>query len=332
MAKRPTEADLGIAPSEEEIATQSAPAPEETPVVEPEVVPRDDLPEEIAEFTDREIAEGKDKLKHGPDGKFVAKTAADVAKEEANKTAALREARDENKRLMERMTQLLEIQTARETRAAQPKPVEQPAIPDKTVDPLGYIDYMDKRLAGIETERTQTATQRAAADREQAEMDQVLSVARPQYEEAAKADPTIIPTYQALLNSFGQEIMYVNRQNPEFIKDNRGFLEREMRKLENAHIKFAVSNRMNVAEYMKGLADSRGVKAGPAQPAPQQQRSIPERQQQQERHMSLGDAPGGEAPKPIDARTIAKMSNAEFARFAKSMSESDLDALMGGRG
>lgn len=337
MAKRQTEAELGIEITPEEVAEQSIVAPEQPAApIEDEVIPRTD--EEIAEFTDRELAEGKDKVARERDqqtGKFVPKTPAEMAKEEQNKTQALRESREENKRLMERMTTLLEIQQAKELKAAQPAKPEPPAIPDWNVDPIAAGQWTQQQVLAIQKQGDATAQQRDAQQREENEMAQVLNVARPQFEAAKQADPTTAPIYGALLDSFGRELMFVNKNNPEFQRDQRAFMQREMTKLENAHIRHAVATGQNVAEYMRELAASRGLAMGQqpaAQAAPVQQRSIPERQQAQQRHMSLGDAPGGEAPQQVDAKTLAKMSNKEFAAFAKKMSESDLDALMGGRG
>jgi hypothetical protein len=340
MAKRPTESDLDIEVTPEEIAQQNAPP------VDDDIPLADDLPEETGVVepdaqTDREKADAAERAR-SRDGKFVKaeKPVAEVPPPGFVSQAALREAREENKTIMSRLATLLEIQAARYAKANAPK-VEAPVIPDKNVDPLAYMDHIDQRLAKFEQVEQQTVAQRQAQEREQADMAQVLNVARPQYEEAARADPTVPAVYKELLDGFGRELMFINQHNPEFMKDQRGFLQRELTKVENAHIKHAVATGQNVAQYMRALAQSRGVNmtGAPAQQqngqqsAPQQQgRSIEERQQQQTRHISLGDAPGGEAPKTLDAKTLAKMSNKEFAAFAKTMKEEDLDAMMGGRG
>jgi hypothetical protein len=340
MAKRPTESDLDIEVTPEEIAQQNAPP------VDDDIPLADDIPEEtgVAEpeaQTDREKADAAERAR-SRDGKFVRaeKPVAEVPPPGFVSQAALREAREENKTIMSRLATLLEIQAARDAKANAPK-VEAPVIPDKNVDPLAYMDHIDQRLAKFEQVEQQTVAQRQAQEREQADMVQVLNVARPQYEEAARADPTVPAVYKELLDGFGRELMFINQHNPEFMKDQRGFLQRELSKIENAHIKHAVATGQNVAQYMRALAQSRGVNmtGAPAQQQNGQQsapqppaRSIEERQQQQQRHISLGDAPGGEAPKTLDAKTLAKMSNKEFAAFAKTMKEEDLDAMMGGRG
>lgn len=332
--KRPTEADLDIEITPEEIAAQTPAQP-----VDDDIPIGDDTPieEEISELTDREKADAAERAR-APDGKFAKNekpNKAEVPPPGFVSQAALREAREENKTIMSRLTALLEMQAAREAKANAPK-VEAPVIPDKNVDPLAYIDHMDKRLSKFEKAEELTASQRQAAAREQDEMTQVLAVAGPQFQEGTAADPTVAPTYQALLSSIGAEIMFNNRNNPEYIRDQRGFLQRELSKIENAHIKHAVKTGQNVVQYMREFATSRGVQAVGPNATPQngqrQQPSIEQRQAQQQRHTSLTDAPGGEAPRAIDAKTLSKMSDKEFAAFAKKMSDSDLDALMGGRG
>jgi hypothetical protein len=143
-------------------------------------------------------------------------------------------------------------------------------------------------------------------------------------------------------------ISFINGANPEFQRDPRGFLQREMNKLEASHTRWAIQSGQHPAQYMMDLARAKGIQfqqpaqtpqpllqpqpaaAAAAAPAPQPV-PIAQRQEQQQRHMSLGDAPGGQPETKVDAKTIARMSNKEFAAFAQTMKESDLDALMGGR-
>lgn len=387
MAKRPTEEELGIHATTDEITTQNArPVDDDAmPLVD------DDAQQEAAPadaMTDQEKAEGRVR---GPDGKFVPKK-VDAAAEGADVTSpgdpaqpakpnapglvdvrALQEARAENKVLMQRMTTLLELTQRREAKAEQalqPKP-EAPVVPDKLVDPLGHYDHkvesLEQRVARFEQAEQQAAQQREAQAREEEEMQQVFTTAKPQFDEAAAADPTIMPVYDALLKNMTAEfafvnggrfdangnLSFVNGANAEFQRDPRGFLQREMTKMEASHVRYALQTGQHPAIYMRDLAASRGVRAQPPAPAPQpapqptaaapaaQQAqpaaaapppvSIAERQQQQQRHMSLTDAPGGQPEGKVDAKTIARMSNKEFADFAKNMKEADLDAMMGGR-
>lgn len=337
MSKRPTEEDLGI----ETTAEEMAPPPPTTdddypdggdpdPVVAEPAPKADEPPKPVPE---------KDPVT----GKFVAKDPNKAAEPAPVKPAdpakpppgfvdnrALQEARAENKLLMERMTALLEAQQKRDA----PK-VEAPVVPDKD-DPLGRIDHIDSRLARIEGETQAQAQTRQQAEQEYAEVSRALSVARPQFEEAAAADPSITPTYNALLESYARELQFINRQNPEYLADPRAFLGREMTKLENGHIRFAVASGMNVAHYMRELAASRGITGLTPQPgngAPPavvpEPKTIAERQAAQQRHMSLGDAPGAEVPAKIDAKALVKMTPSQFRAFAQKFGEAGLDEIMG---
>jgi hypothetical protein len=221
MAKRPTEEELGIIPTAEEIATQSARPVDDndTPILTADDDDGSTVVHPNDAMTDQEAAEGRVR---GPDGKFVTKKAdgaegdAPVADAPAGadkpraevpppgfvSKEALRESRDENKRLMERMTVLLEMGQRREAKAeAALTPKAEPiVVPDKLVDPLGHYDHklesVEQRIARFEQAEQQTAQQREAAAREEQEIQQVFATARPQFEEAAAANPAIMPTYE----------------------------------------------------------------------------------------------------------------------------------------
>lgn len=342
MTKRPTEEDLGIAPTAEEQEIASRPLQQ---AEDEDIRPEDDGDEASRHLVvakpdkvEPESIEAKAaRIRDETTGKF--KAAEPAPKLEAGKLApgtvdvrALQEARAENKVLMERMTTLLETVQKREAKAGkaeEPKEV----IPDRNVDPLGYMEYMDKRLSKFEGASAAQDKQRQEIDAETAHVNEALAVAKPQFDAARAADPSLEPTYNALLESYAKELMFINRGNPEFLRDQRGFLGREMTKLENGHIRFAVAQGYNVAEYMRELAASRGIAAPQAQqpgakvPAPQPGKTIAERQQAQSRHMSIGDLPGGAAPASISAKDLVKMTPKQFAEFAKKMGDAGLDEL-----
>jgi hypothetical protein len=348
MGKRPTEEDLGIAETAEEQEVLSRPVAQQPEDDIPETEDEDESLVVAAPKPAEETAEAKaTRERDEATGKFVAKPKeGELAKVDAPAPddrkvdlRALQEARAENKMLMERTAILLDTLNRREAAKAEAeKPA--PVIPDKLTDPLGYIDHIESRLGKIEGETRAQMEQREAAQNEQREMSQVLSIAQPQFIEAAKADPTVQPTYDALLGSFAREIAFNNgvpmdANGVPITPQQKQWVAAELSKLENSHIKYAVTTRQNVAEYMKGLAQARGINVQAAALAPggttatQTQRPIAERQQAQQRHMSIGDLPGGAAPATISAKDLVKMSPKQFAEFAKKMGDAGLDELFG---
>lgn len=344
---RPTEEDLGIEITPEEQAALDRPAPE---IVEDDIAQIEDADDIHQVAAPKPVAEQPEKIdarktrEHAPDGKFVPKK--DEPATDAHRpppgfvdTRALQEARAENKLLMERTAVLLETLTRREAAKAKAEEPAPPAIPDKAVDPLGYIDHLEGRLGAIENETKSQREAREANDRDQAEMNQVLAVAVPQYTEATAADPTLEPTRMALMESYAVEIAFHNgipldgRATPQ----QKQFLAQELSKLENGHIKFAVASQKPIGDYIRDLAAARRISAGAPQPngkgGPQQiappngQRPIADRVAAQQRHQSLGDMSGGPAPTGISAKDIAKMSAKQFAEFAKSVGDDKLDEM-----
>lgn len=329
--KRPTEADLGIEQTPEEVEILSRPvisAPDDDDIRSDDeddaLVVAAPKPEVVAETPEAKATRERDEA-----GKFKPKDGKPP--EGFTDVRALQEARAENKVLNERMNTLLEIVQRREAKAAQAEAPPAPVIPDRATDPLGYIAYMDERLGKFEQESASQKQAREAEEVETREFQKALAVAKPQFDQAAAADPTMAPTYNALLESFAKEIAYLNRNDAAFIADPRGFVGKELSRLENGHIRFAVGSGENVVDYFKGLAASRGITGVPAaqvaaQPDP---KPIAERIAAQDRHMSIGDLPGSAAPAQVSAKDLAKMTPKQFAEFARRVGDDGLDSIMG---
>lgn len=342
---RPTEEDLGIAPTAEEMAEQNAPRP----IDQDDDIPQRDDEDDITQVAapkkpeDEETpAEKAQRARDEATGKFVKADEARPPQEGVKPPPgfvdqrALREERQARQLLEERLNTLMEVVGKRMPQPAAETP---PPPIDKNADPMGYIDTLEARLATIEGESAAQAKQRQQAESEQADVNRALSVAQPQFMEAAAADPTITTTYNELLSSLAREIAFVNGipTNGTITPAQREFVGKELTKLENGHIRFAVAQGRNVAEYMREFAATRGINgAAQQQPVadtatgqPVPARTIQERQQAQQRHMSLGDLPGNAVPSAITAKDIARMTPAQFKAYAKSVGEDGLDMLMG---
>lgn len=338
MSKRPTEEDLGIEPTPEEQEILSRPVQQ----AEDDIPQSDDDADEslvqAAPKPDTETAEAKATRERDEAGKFVAKKPDAEPKPEAPDDRkvdlrALQEARAENKLLMERMTALLEMQQQREARTARPAAEEPPPIPKWDDDPAEAGRWLQEQVLKINEDRTQTAAQREAQAREAYEADQAYAISRPQFSEALASDTTLQPTYNALMESFAREIAF-NAGIPfeQATPQQQQFIRSELSRVETEHTKYAVGTRQNTPGYFKALAQARGINVQPAQNAQPAQAAAPaktiaERQQQQARHQSIGDLPGSAVPTTVSAKTIAKMSSAEFAAFAKKMGDSGLDEM-----
>ncbi len=341
MAKRPTEEDLGIEETAEEKEISSRPVT---------TVEDDDLPldgeDHAQQIAAPETAEAKAARERDASGKFVAKPKDEpvvekpgVVKEAVKPPApppgfvdkrALDEARAQNKILEERFGTLMEVVNRRNQQPAETKPAEPPTIPQWDDDPMAAGKWTQQELLALRQEREATARQSQQTQQEQYEFQQALTLAKPQYDEAQAADPTLEPTRAALFESYANEIAILNRMNPDFQRNPREFLSNALTKLEQDHIKFAVASRQNVGDYIRDLAKSRNVQAAAPAAAvvpPPPPKTIAERQAAQARHMSIGDLPGSAAPGTVSAKDLVKMSPKQFAEFAKKMGDDGLDEL-----
>lgn len=344
MAKsRPTEEDLGIEITPEEQAVLDRPAPEIIDDDIPSGDEADDLHQIAAPKPDGqpEKLDARKTREHAPDGKFAPKSKDDgvTPQPDPNKpppgfvdNRALQEARAENKILMERMTTLLEATQRREAAKAKADEPAPEAPPDAEADPLGFIRHVNDRLGKLETETAQQKQAREAYEREDSDIIATQNQARPMLQEASASDPTLTPMYQRLYQSMAQEIAFNNSIDVQTATPEQlAYVKRETDKLEAAHIKNAFQRGVNVIDYMKRFAATRGITAQAEQqqtPAPDgkpQGKPIAERQQQQQRHQSLGDMSGAAAPTGISAKDIAKMTPKQFAAYAKSVGEEGLD-------
>lgn len=328
----PTEEDLGIdmTPEEQDIASRPiVNAPDDN------ADEGEDLQVAVVKDGDEKPAPRKTRERDPETGKFLNKDEPERPdarpREGMTDIRALQEERALRRQTEERMQILLDTMQKREAREAKKDEPEKPVIPDLTSEPIGFIQHLDERLTRFENETNAQKQQREAIEAEQSEMNHVLAIAVPEYQQATAADPELEPMRSGLMESYAKEICYLNgipmdgRATPQ----QRQFVQVELTKIENSHIKYAVTSRRPIGEYIKGLAATRGILAQPAaQQAPATgQRTIADRQAAQSRHQSIGDLPGNAAPSKISAKDVAKMSNDEFAAFAGKMSDKELDAL-----
>lgn len=330
----PTEEDLGIdmTPEEQDIASR------------PIVNAPDDDDDEGEDLQVAVVKDGDDKpdarktRDHGSDGKFLKK---DEERPDARPQAgmtdirALQEERALRRQTEERMQILLDTMQKREAREAKKDEPEKPVIPDKATDPLGYIDHLDERLSRFENESNVQRQQREASEAEQSEMNQVLAIAVPEYQQATAADPELEPMRSGLMESYAKEICYLNGipMDGNATPQQRQFVQAELTKIENSHIKYAVTSRRPIGEYIKGLAATRGINSIAAQPNAQAaapangQRSIADRQAAQSRHQSIGDLPGNAAPSKLTAKDLGRMPQDDFNAVMSKLSDKEVDAL-----
>lgn len=134
-----------------------------------EEIEDDDLPNDIDDEEDEEPSEpegddDEEQEKEGEEEEVEAKpkkgTKVDIASlhEERGKRKqaeiTIQQERERFARLEARTEQLLELVTK-----GTPKEEEKEVIPDKATDPIGYMEYLEKRLSKIETGSKQTEEQ-----------------------------------------------------------------------------------------------------------------------------------------------------------------------------
>lgn len=299
--KSVTEDELGLAPTEEEMASSTPDA---------EVVSEDAAATAATEGA--KPAEPEPVAKPEDQPKMVDVRALQEARAEA------REARERAAVMEQRWNDFLAVQN-------KPKEAEKPAIPNGDDDPIHTVKWTQQQVI----EMREAAERRDREDKEAREAfaneRALVADAGAEFAEAAKVDPALQQAYDALVRSFQAEAT-LYRVPPHEIQQH-------LARTELQHIAFARQNRIPLADYIKGAAQARGWQAAAAvaAPAPAQKTDLAAVAAAQQRHQSLSDAPGGDAPAPLDAKALAKMSDKEFkAWMSRKGNDAKFDEIMGG--
>lgn len=197
----------------------------------------------------------------------------------------------------------------------QPEPAEQQeqVVEFDPNDPIGMIKSVHDTLAKMQ----QSAAERQQTEAQNTERRNHLDLARSQYQEAAKTDPTMVEAYNAVKQSFAAEMRAYGYSEPQ--------IAQQLAQTEYQHIAFALGNGRNVAQYMKELAQARGWKPS-AQPAPdpetERKAKADEAAGKIDKIASAQDAnktlsKGGAGEGEVTLETLAKMSGEELERFAQ---------------
>lgn len=314
MRTLPTEESLGLSPTDEELATSTGAADD--------LAPEHDEPEAPPPAAAKQADPAAPALPDKPED--AAKTVDLRALQEAR--AEAREAKQRAALLEQRWNDYLAGQS-------KPAPAEKPADPVPTfdADPLAAAKWTQEQLVAMREAESQRAEQTAAQQRQETEFQQVFERVNQDFVAAERADPAVRDAYNKLLESQGNELLAMGYTIPQ--------AKAELAKIERGHIQFVASRGMNIGEYVKALASTRGWQ--PPGAAPAQAQVAPAAAQPartdlaalasaQQRHQSLSDAPGGEGVPPLDAKALARMSDKDFkAWMSKKGNEQKFDEIMG---
>lgn len=239
--------------------------------------------------------------------------------------AALREEREERKRLRDELNQVrsqTDALVARILHAQQPQQEQQPQIPDYSQDPVGHLRAQNELLQRQLGQVTNYLNGQHQQSQQYTEQQAVVQ----QMQDFLVADEakfrTQAPDYDAaasfLQNSRASEYKALGMNNPAEIS-------RALQQDLMAMVNIARHNGTSVAEAAYTLAKARGYK-GAQQPQQQEGAAkIAAINQGQQHAASLSQAGGGAAP-PMSVERLLAMDDAEFAKATSGMSWQKLNA------
>ncbi len=310
-----TEESLGLGPTDDELATSTAPLGNDE-----DDISQDDEPTPVVEAAQPGV-----KADPKP-AETPADPAADpAAKPEDPKTVDLRalqearaearEVRQRNAILEQRTNEILAAFTQQQAQAAQQQQ-EQPR--ERPVgDPLALLEYLAEKVDRQEMRQTaQQEGYRQQALQQIHNLEQEFKATAPDYDDA------INHLRGTRMNEL--EIMF-----PLSTAQQRNdYISQEWQNIVNQ----SAQAGLNPVQQVYNLAKARGFTA--AAPAPTittpAQPNLQAVAAAQQRHQSLSDAPGGETVAPLDAKSLARMSDKDFkAWMSKKGNEAKFDEIMG---
>lgn len=305
MAKRVSEDEFvndGL--TEDEIAASAQPQEAESTIVESS----DDAATQPDPATDKEP--------QPPQPQTVDVRAVQEARAEN------RQLKDEYKRLQERTDQLLQHFMRQNGQSAQQEP-QQPEIPDEDTDPLAVVTWLKNHVLTERQQREAEQQRQQIAVQQQQQFQAMFAEVDNEYRHAVAADPTVEQAYNHALQSYANEMDVLGLHPVQKQQQIQQYLNSFI----TNYAQMARTRGISVADYVKNVAKARGWADTQQRATPDNVRRIAE---QQERHMSLSDASGGEAPKPLDAKTLASMPESQFRKLMSDPSRARMvDEIMG---
>jgi hypothetical protein len=229
----------------------------------------------------------------------------------------LRREREDRKRFEETINQRL----AMLTQPPPPPPKVEEAPPDPTLDPLGRLEWLEKRFE----QTNQTAEQVARQQQEYFVRQQVTAVVQADEAEARKVAPDYDEAKRHLLMSRGKEIWAASGGR---LSDQQ--IMQQLAQEEEALRITAIQQGARPSEAVYRMALARGYTPKQAKAAAEaSEERIEGLAKAQDANRSVSSAGGSTAGGPMTATKLANMSPEEFSAYAEK-NKATVKRLMGG--
>lgn len=238
---------------------------------------------------------------------------------------ALQEARAESREMRERYARLEErtnMMLQQMQSGGKKDEPEAPEEPDWDTDPIARAQLIEKKLQDFE-QQTQQRTQQEQQDQQ---WNQAVQYLDQQFNQEAQTDPSVNEAFDFARQSVEKELHVYGYQG-QHLENQMNTMMRQM----TANAYQMAQRGMSVGDFVKQYATTRGWTPQQTAQAAQQKPDIPAMASRQDRHRSLSDASGGEAPQKLDAKTLASMSDSEYKKLLSTKDgAAEVDRIMAG--
>lgn len=307
----------------------SAESPVESPAETAPETPETPQNEVISGDSDPETSASESGSDEKPDS--VPLWALKEARDRARTLQAERRAIEEQLQAEREARVRLEERFAAMERATAPPPEEQQPLPDPETDPLGYEQmrraHLEREIDQLKQAVTATKieTEIGWINNQTSQLTQQFAAKNPDYEDALSYVKERRREQIALLYPTANP----NQIEEQVALEYGNIVRESLERLPNGSIRF----RRVPAEAVYQMAKSMGYQRKEAAPPPvSMEAPLEERVEQTRRRVaastSLSAVSGNEGSGPLDAKRLAQMSEAEFAKLLRDKPDL-VDKLMG---
>lgn len=236
------------------------------------------------------------------------------ASERALREEVARE-REARARLEERWNMLLSAQKAA-AEEGRPQP------PSEEEDIVGFLKHQADEARREAAMVRNMFEQRMAVEQQMSQVNQIVANADAIYEVARTKHADVNDAFQFAVEATRRDIAekgYTGQQADQVFQQ-----------VLFEYAKNCPPDPDKAADYIRRSARWWGWGGPqPAAVAPVAQQQVQALAERTERHMSLSGISGAEAPRQLDAKAVASMSDEEFFKLASRLSEKEMDRLMG---
>lgn len=249
-------------------------------------------------------------------GRFVPHGALHAEREEHKKTRAQLDELQRFKAVMEDRWRMVE-------QAGQRQQEQQPEIPDENSQPIETIAWLKQQLLAKNQQEQQSQAEWQERQRQENAARERYTYADQKYREVEQADPEVGDAYSFARESYRNELRALGVPEAQLPVREQMFIQ--------SFVNNIIDRELDVAEFVKTIAKSRGWQPKPAQQQQEVTDKLKRIEGAQSQARGVGQAGGRSGSEELGLAELVAMPRGEFeAWYANEKNAARYNKLMGG--